>query len=50
MTCIMMQDEYDLEPGAFAIALKNTLVGNGNKRGAIFDHFLSKQMLALQAV
>ena len=47
---IVLQDESDLDRLKLAIALKNTILANGNEGGAIFDNFLPGKMLAMQSV
>ena len=47
---IVIQDESDLERLKIAIALKNTILNNGNEQGVIFDNFLPGRMVALQGV
>ncbi len=47
---IVIHDESDLERLKTAIAVKNTILNNGNERGMVFDNFLPGRMVAMQAV
>jgi general secretion pathway protein D len=47
---IVLHDESDLESMKLAIALKNTILANGNEAGTIFDNFLPGRMLAMQEI
>ncbi len=47
---IVIQDESDLERLKIAIALKNTILNNGNEQGVVFDNFLPGRMVAMQGV
>jgi general secretion pathway protein D len=47
---LVIQDASDLERLKLAIALKNTILANGNEASTIFDNFLPGRMLAMQAV
>jgi hypothetical protein len=47
---IVLQDESDLDRLKLAIALKNTILANGNESGIIFDNFLPGRMLAMQEI
>jgi general secretion pathway protein D len=47
---IVIHDRSDLVRLKNAIALKNTILNNGNERGTVFDNFLPGRMLAMQQV
>ena len=47
---LVIQDASDLERLKLAIALKNTILANGNEASTVFDNFLPGKMLAMQAV
>jgi len=47
---LVIHDESDLERIKLAIALKNTILANGNEGGIIFDNFLRGKMLAMQEI
>lgn len=47
---IVIHDESDLERLKLAMALKNTILANGNVAGTIFDNFLPGRMLAMQEI
>ncbi|MDO8300705.1 type II secretion system protein GspD [Lacisediminimonas sp.] len=47
---IVIHDESDLERLKTAVALKNTILNNGNERGTVFDNFLPGRMVSMQQV
>lgn len=47
---IVLHDESDLERLKTAVALKNTILNNGNERGTVFDNFLPGRMVSMQQV
>lgn len=47
---MLIQDESDLERVKLAIAVKNTILANGNEPAIIFDNFLPGKMLAMQEI
>lgn len=47
---LVIHDESDLERIKLAVALKNTILANGNESGIIFDNFLPGKMLAMQEI
>jgi hypothetical protein len=47
---IVIQDASDFERLKTAVALKNTILNNGNEQGTVFDNFLPGRMIAMQAV
>ena len=47
---MVIHDPSDLERLRLAIALKNTILNNGNVAGTIFDNFLPGRMLAMQEI
>jgi hypothetical protein len=47
---IVIHDKTDLDRLRLAIALKNTILNNGNVAGTIFDNFLPGRMLAMQEI
>lgn len=47
---IVINDKTDLDRLRLAIALKNTILNNGNIAGTIFDNFLPGRMLAMQEI
>lgn len=47
---IVINDKTDLDRLRLAIALKNTILNNGNTAGTIFDNFLPGRMLAMQEI
>src|SRR6185436_8826723 len=47
---MLIHDPSDLERVKLAIAVKNTILANGNERAIVFDSFLPGKMLAMQEI